>query len=60
MAQIPTEEGLMDKDIVQFSASLQDKMRAFMRIPSAPIQNQIRKKSVYNNTVYVLKYANTV
>jgi len=59
MAQIPTEEGLMDKDFVEFSASLQDKMTALLRIPSAPIQNQIRKKSVYN-TVYMLKYANIV
>ncbi|XP_065903380.1 adhesion G protein-coupled receptor L3-like isoform X2 [Dysidea avara] len=44
LAQIPTEQGLMDKDSVEFSASLEGRMRASMRIPTVPIQNEMKKQ----------------
>ena len=41
LAKIPTEQRLMEKNPVEFSASLNGMGRANMRIPSAPIRKQM-------------------
>jgi len=55
MVQIPTEVNLMEKDSVEFSASLNSRrgMRsAYMRIPSTPIQTQMKVQGTYCMYVY--------
>jgi len=41
LVKIPTERRLMEKDSVEFSASVNGMGRANMRIPSEPIRNQM-------------------
>jgi len=60
LAQIPTERGLMERDSVEFSASLKGMGRAYMRIPSEPIRNQRREQgrafiALYNIYEYIIR-----